>query len=210
MNRRLDWFRCSFIQSWEGVSRDKTTGIFERVKVGADHHTSLRMRPHHVIPRLAHLAFLQFVRLDRWGSLTRFLHYSYHYHWSRDHPCSLSLLRDNLSQFIHQNRLEIAFITLYLWDCLVLIHWFSSQSTFSNPEFPSSFNSGCGAILQRFKGLRWSVSALAAKQLCKGNGLRGRMRGEFALAAGRHEFDRLRFKRRDRRIKSHSGCWQQK
>jgi hypothetical protein len=47
------------------LSRDKTTGTFERVKVEADHHTSLKMRPHHVISRLAHLAFLQFVRLDR-------------------------------------------------------------------------------------------------------------------------------------------------
>ncbi len=50
--------------------------------------------------------------------------------------------------------------------------------------------------------------ALAAGRFCKGNGLRDR--GGFALAAGRHEFGRLRFKRRDRRIKSHSGCWRQK
>ncbi len=46
------------------VSRDKTTDT-ERVKVEANHHTSLKMRPHHVISRLAHLAFSQFVRLDR-------------------------------------------------------------------------------------------------------------------------------------------------
>jgi hypothetical protein len=92
MNKRLDWFRCSFIQSWGDVSRDKTTGIFERVKIEADHHISLRKRSHHVTSRLAP-CILQFVRLDRWGSFTRFLHYSY-YHWSRDHLCSLSLLRD--------------------------------------------------------------------------------------------------------------------
>jgi hypothetical protein len=49
----------------ESLSRDKTTGTFERVKIEADHYTPLKMRPHHVIPRLAHLAFLQFVRLDR-------------------------------------------------------------------------------------------------------------------------------------------------
>jgi hypothetical protein len=96
VNRRLDWFRSSFIQSWEDVSRDKiTTGTFERVKMGADHHTTLRMRPHHVTSRSAP-CILQFVRLDRWRSLTRFLHSSYHYHWSRDHPCSLPLLRDSL------------------------------------------------------------------------------------------------------------------
>ncbi len=48
------------------MSRDKITSIFERVKIEANHHTSLRMRSHHVISRLAlHLAFLQFVKLDR-------------------------------------------------------------------------------------------------------------------------------------------------
>jgi hypothetical protein len=73
MNRRLDWFRCSFIQSWEGVSRGKiTTGTFERVKIGADPYP-FEDGAHHVTPRLAS-CILQFVRLDRWGSLTRFLH----------------------------------------------------------------------------------------------------------------------------------------
>ncbi len=86
--------RSSDVQ-FDILSRGKTTGT-GRVKVGADHHTPLGMGPHHVTPRLAlHLAYLQFVRLDRWGSPTRFLHYSYHYHWSRDHPCSLPLLRDS-------------------------------------------------------------------------------------------------------------------
>jgi hypothetical protein len=73
----------------DNMSRDKTTGIFERVKIEADHHTSLRMRPHHVTSRLAS-CILQFVKLDRWESLTRFLHYSYYHHWSRDHFCSLT------------------------------------------------------------------------------------------------------------------------
>jgi hypothetical protein len=78
------------------LSRDKTTSIFERVKVEADHHISLRMKSHHVTSRLAlHLAYLQFVKLNRWESLTRFLHYSYYYHWSKDHFCSLSSLRDS-------------------------------------------------------------------------------------------------------------------
>jgi hypothetical protein len=48
------------------LSRDKTTNIFERVKIEANHHISLRMRSHHVISRLAlHLAYLQFVRLNK-------------------------------------------------------------------------------------------------------------------------------------------------
>jgi hypothetical protein len=47
------------------MSRDKITSIFERVKIEADHHISLEMKSHHVIFRLAHLAFLQFDRLDK-------------------------------------------------------------------------------------------------------------------------------------------------
>ncbi len=47
------------------MSPDKITSILERVKIEANHHTSLKMRSHHVISRLAHLAFLQFVKLDR-------------------------------------------------------------------------------------------------------------------------------------------------
>jgi hypothetical protein len=77
------------------VSCDKITSTFECVKIKANHYISLRMRSHHVISRLAHLAFLQFVRLNRWRSLIRFLHYLYYY-WSRDHFCSFSSLRDNL------------------------------------------------------------------------------------------------------------------
>jgi hypothetical protein len=60
-------------------SRDKITSIFERVKIEANHHTSLRMRLYHVISRLAHLAFVQFVKLDRWKSFIKFLHYSYYH-----------------------------------------------------------------------------------------------------------------------------------
>jgi hypothetical protein len=44
MNRKLNWFRYSFIQSWENVSRDKITNNFERVKIEVNHHISLRMR----------------------------------------------------------------------------------------------------------------------------------------------------------------------
>jgi hypothetical protein len=45
------------------------------------------------------------------------------------------------------------------------------------------------------------MGALTAEQFCKGlMACRDRMWDD-ALAAGRHEFGRLRFKRRDRRIK---------
>jgi hypothetical protein len=96
-HHELKWLSRSGRISWLDmfVSRGKiTTGTFGRVKMEADHHTPLGMGPHHVTPRSAP-CILQFVRLDRWGSLTRFLHYSYHYDWSRDHPCSLPLLRDS-------------------------------------------------------------------------------------------------------------------
>jgi hypothetical protein len=76
------------------MSRDKTTSIFKRVKIEANHHISLKMKSHHVISRLAS-CILQFVKLDRWESLTRFLHYSYYYYWFRDHFCFLSSLRDS-------------------------------------------------------------------------------------------------------------------
>ncbi len=74
--------------------------------------------------------------------------------------CSRHLIWSS-SQFIHQNRSDIDFINPHLWDCLVSIHWFSSQFTFPNPEFPS-FNSDCGR------------DALAAEQICKSNGLPNR------------------------------------
>jgi hypothetical protein len=82
---RFEWWQ--FLKD-SLMSRGKiTTGIFERVKIEANSYP-FEDEAHHVISRLAS-CILQFVRLDRWRSLIRFLHYSY-YHWSRDHLCSLT------------------------------------------------------------------------------------------------------------------------